>query len=172
VIKNNQWAISVPLEKQTRCQTLAQKAIAAGFQGVQVDGNDIFALHYVLENAIEKARNGEPTLIEAISYRLSDHTTADDATRYQPSHQVEEAKQLIPIERLKKYLLKQNILTQTDIDKIITEAEAEIEKNIDVYLNQNQQKIETIFDYHYAALPDYLIEQRAEAMEEFNHAHD
>lgn len=172
VIKNNQWAISVPLEKQTRCQTLAQKAIAAGFQGVQVDGNDVFALHHVLENAIAKARNGEPTLIEAISYRLSDHTTADDATRYQPSHQVEEAKQLIPIERLKKYLLKQNILTEADIEKMNIEAEAEVEKNIEVYLSQNQQKIETIFDYHYAALPDYLIEQRAEAMEEFHHAHD
>lgn len=172
VIKNNQWAISVPLEKQTRCQTLAQKAIAAGFQGVQVDGNDVFALHFVLENAIKKARKGEPTLIEALSYRLSDHTTADDASRYQPSQQVEEARNLVPIARLEKYLLKQNILSSTQMDVIISNAETEVEKNIQEYLSKKPQKIEHIFDYHYASLPDYLIEQRAQAMEEFFNAHD
>ena len=173
VIKNNQWAISVPLEKQTRCQTLAQKAIAAGFQGVQVDGNDIFALHHVLEKAIEKARNQEgPTLIEAISYRLSDHTTADDASRYQPAHQVEHARQFKPIERLQKYILQQNILSENDIAKMLDECEQEVEEQINIYLENKPQSIESIFDFHYATLPDYLIEQRAEALEEFQNAHD
>jgi 2-oxoisovalerate dehydrogenase E1 component alpha subunit len=172
LIKNNQWAISVPLEKQTRCETLAQKAIAAGFEGVQVDGNDIFALHHVLETAVAKARNhGGPTLIEALSYRLSDHTTADDASRYQPADQVKHAEQFKPIDRLKKYILQQNILSEADIAKMIEGCEQEVEAQIEIYLNNKPQALESIFDYHFATLPDYLIEQRAEALEEFSHAH-
>jgi 2-oxoisovalerate dehydrogenase E1 component alpha subunit len=84
VIVNNKWAISVPIEHQTATKTLAQKAIAAGIPGVQVDGNDIIAVrHTVMAEAIAAARDGKgPTVIEAVTYRLSDHTTADDATRY------------------------------------------------------------------------------------------
>ena len=86
IVNNNQWAISVPLSQQTRCQTIAQKAIAAGFEGLQVDGNDVIAVRHATQLALDKARSGGgPTLIEALSYRLCDHTTADDATRYQSS---------------------------------------------------------------------------------------
>jgi 2-oxoisovalerate dehydrogenase E1 component alpha subunit len=80
VVNNNQWAISVPLKLQTGSQTLAQKAIAAGFPGEQVDGNDVIAVRAASEAAIAAAREGnEPRLIEAVTYRLGDHTTADDA---------------------------------------------------------------------------------------------
>lgn len=168
VIQNNQWAISVPLSQQTRCQTLAQKAIAAGFEGIQVDGNDIYALHEILSRSIEKARNsGGPTLIEAISYRLSDHTTADDATRYQPADEVKAMHAFKPIERLKKYMLEQQLLTESDCQTIIKACEDEVESQIEEYLNLPSPSIESAFDYHYAELPDYLIEQRAEALEEY-----
>ena len=111
VVNNNQWAISVPRDKQTATQTIAQKAIAAGFTGQQVDGNDILATRQIIGDAIEKARRGEgPTLIEALSYRLCDHTTADDATRYQPSLEVEEARPKEPIARFKHFLMEQKIL--------------------------------------------------------------
>ncbi|MDQ5883711.1 MAG: 2-oxoisovalerate dehydrogenase component alpha subunit [Pseudomonadota bacterium] len=172
VIQNNQWAISVPLSQQTHCQTLAQKAIAAGFEGIQVDGNDVFALHERLTAAIEKARTGGgPSLIEALSYRLSDHTTADDATRYQPSEEVKAAQAFKPIERLKKYILSQEILSEADIKKMMHDCEQEVEAQIEEYLNLPSPLIQTAFDYHYAELPDYLIEQRAEAMEVY-HAND
>src|SRR6267378_5335407 len=90
VVTNNQWAISVPLRLQTASETLAQKAIAAGFIGEQVDGNDIVAMHAAAEEAIEAARNSRgPRFIEAVTYRLGDHTTADDAARYRPTEEVQ-----------------------------------------------------------------------------------
>ena len=83
--QNNRWAISVPLEKQTAAATLAQKAVAAGFDGVQVDGNDVLAVYRVVREAVERARSGGgPTLVEALTYRIAIHTTTDDPTRYQP----------------------------------------------------------------------------------------
>ncbi len=85
VANNNQWAISVPLKLQTASETLAQKAIAAGFAGEQVDGNDVIAVHAAMADAIADARAGKgPRLIEALTYRLSDHTTADDAATLPP----------------------------------------------------------------------------------------
>lgn len=171
VVNNNQWAISVPRDKQTSTQTIAQKAIAAGFEGIQVDGNDILANRQVIGDAIEKARRGEgPTLIEAITYRLCDHTTADDATRYQPSNEVEQAKPREPISRFKSYLLSHNIWTAQDEEKLVMECAEKVEKAVDEYLNTSPQPVTSIFDYHYEQLPEYLVEQRAIAMEEFSHA--
>ena len=90
VANNNQWAISVPLKLQTASETLAQKAIAAGFSGEQVDGNDVIAVRAAAEDGIAQARAGAgPRLIEALTYRLSDHTTADDAARYRPPEEVQ-----------------------------------------------------------------------------------
>lgn len=166
VINNNKWAISVPIQKQTKCQTLAQKAIAAGFSGVQVDGNDILATRAVIGDAILKARNnGGPTLVEAISYRLSDHTTADDATRYQPKDEVEYALDKEPIIRFKLFLEQQNLWDNSKEKALIDSCNLEVSQAVDEYLNRPPQPISSIFDYHYATLPDYLIEQRATAME-------
>ncbi len=174
VIINNQWAISVPRHEQSKCQTLAQKAIAAGISGIQVDGNDIFALHHVISNAIKEARgpHSKPCVIEALTYRLSDHTTADDATRYQPKAEVEKARTIEALYRLQRYLLQQNILTEQDIQEIRQACQTEVEAASLDYLQTKPPSIEQIFDYHFAKLPNYLIEQRATAIEEFQNAHD
>src|SRR5512145_104033 len=108
VINNNQWAISVPLRLQTACSTLAQKAIAAGFPGEQVDGNDVIAMRAAADAALAAARSGGgPRLIEAVTYRLGDHTTADDASRYRPPEEVQARWKEEPIARLRAYLVGQ-----------------------------------------------------------------
>lgn len=171
VINNNQWAISVPLSQQTATQTLAQKAISAGFQGVVVDGNDVLALHQEISAAIEKARRQEgPTLIEARSYRLSDHTTADDATRYQPQAEVDASKPKEPLARFKYFLEQHHAWTAAQEEALLTECNTLIQTEVDAYLERTAQPITAMFDYHYATLPDYLIEQRAIAMENADHA--
>src|SRR5512145_2623786 len=108
VINNNQWAISVPLRLQTASETLAQKAIAAGFCGEQVDGNDVVAMRDAADEALAAARRGDgPRLIEAVTYRLGDHTTADDASRYRPPEEVQARWKEEPIARLRAYLVGQ-----------------------------------------------------------------
>lgn len=103
--QNNHWAISVPLRKQTLAKTLAQKAIAYGFEGIQVDGNDIFAVYLATKEALERARAGNgPTLIECVTYRIGDHTTADDASRYRSQDEVEQWRKKDPIDRLRNYM--------------------------------------------------------------------
>lgn len=171
VVNNNQWAISVPRDKQTGTETIAQKAIAAGFAGVQIDGNDILATRQIIGDAIEKARRGEgPTLIEAITYRLCDHTTADDATRYQPSHEVEQAKPKEPIARFKHYLVQNKLWSNNEEEQLVIDCSKQVEQAVDEYLNTSPQPVSSMFDYHYAQLPEYLVEQRAIAMEEAAHA--
>lgn len=171
VINNNQWAISVPLKQQTAAQTLAQKAIAAGVHGLIVDGNDILALRQEIGLAIDRARHQKgPTLIEARSYRLSDHTTADDATRYQPQPEVEQALPKEPIARFKHYLEQHHGWTQEKEVALLQICNQELQKEVDTYLQSTPQPITSIFDYHYESLPDYLIEQRATAMEAYKHA--
>ncbi|MCH9757465.1 MAG: pyruvate dehydrogenase (acetyl-transferring) E1 component subunit alpha [Gammaproteobacteria bacterium] len=166
VVNNNQWAISVPLEQQTKCETLAQKAIAAGFEGVQVDGNDILATREVIGEAIEKARRGEgPTLVEAMTYRLSDHTTADDATRYQPQDMVEIAETREPIARFKRFLEKEHNWDAEEDEALVKTLKADIDAAVKEYLNRTPQPIESMFDYHYAETPAELLEQRETAKE-------
>ncbi len=171
VVNNNQWAISVPLSKQTAAETVAQKAIAAGFKGIQIDGNDILACRAVIGDAIENARQGKgPTLIEALTYRLCDHTTADDASRYQPCEEVEAAKLKEPIARFKHFLEAEQQWDEKQEQDLIEEANQLVDKAVEEYLNCPPQPVSSAFDYHYAELPTYLIEQRALAMEEAAHA--
>jgi len=113
ICQNNQWAISVPRERQTAAETLAQKALAYGFEGIQVDGNDIFAVYSAARAALEKARSGGgPTFIECHTYRLSHHTTADDATRYRSREEVEQWKKKDPILRLGLYMEKRGLMPE------------------------------------------------------------
>ena len=171
VVNNNQWAISVNIAQQTATKTIAQKAIAAGFAGVQVDGNDILATRQVIGEAIEKARRGDgPTLVEAKTYRLCDHTTADDATRYQPKEEVESASLKEPISRFRHFLKEQNLWTDRQEDALQKACSEEVQAAANEYLSQSPQPITSMFDYHYATLPDYLVEQRAIAMEGDIHA--
>jgi len=104
ICQNNQWAISVPLSGQTAAATLAQKAVAYGFEGVQVDGNDVFAVYRATRDALMKAREGGgPTFIECLTYRVADHTTSDDAGRYRSAEEVAAWSARDPLLRLERY---------------------------------------------------------------------
>ena len=167
VVNNNQWAISVNITQQTAAKTIAQKAIAAGFEGIQVDGNDILGTRQVIGDAIEKARRGKgPTLIEALTYRLSDHTTADDATRYQPKEEVEIATHNEPIKRFKHFLEQKKMWDKDQEEDLLLSCATKVQDAVEEYLNRPPQPITSAFDYHFETLPDYLIEQRAIAMED------
>ncbi len=113
ICQNNQWAISLPREKQSASKTIAQKAYSYGFEGLQVDGNDVFAVYKATDYALNKAREGNgPTFIECFTYRVSDHTTADDATRYRSKEEVEMWKAKDPIQRLKLFMEKKGRWTK------------------------------------------------------------
>jgi len=161
VVNNNQWAISIPRENQTRCETIAQKAFAGGIHGEQVDGNDIIGLHHVMENAIERARKGEgPSVIEALTYRLCDHTTADDATRYRPEEEVKTAWKKEPIERLRNYLQANGNWDDNKEQALLSECSATIEEQVNAYLDTQPQPPETMFDFMFDTIPHDLAEQR------------
>jgi 2-oxoisovalerate dehydrogenase E1 component alpha subunit len=163
VINNNQWAISTPREEQTNCKTFAQKAIAAGIEGVQTDGNDVVAMSHVMHCALSKARSGKgPTLVEAISYRLCDHTTADDATRYIPQDQFDHAKKFEPLLRLKKYLTAQKCWSEKQ-DKALTEKlHGDVENIVKRFLEKPKPQARDMFDHLYETLPEALAWQRDE----------
>jgi 2-oxoisovalerate dehydrogenase E1 component subunit alpha len=163
VANNNQWAISVPLKLQTASETLAQKAIAAGFAGEQVDGNDVIAMRAAAEEAIAQARaGGGPRLIEAVTYRLSDHTTADDAARYRPPEEVQARWKEEPIARLRAYLVSQKAWGKAQEEELAAECQKQIEAAIERYLASSPRAPETMFDHLYAELPRSYAGQRAE----------
>jgi len=163
VANNNQWAISVPLQLQTASQTLAQKAIAAGFSGEQVDGNDVIAMRAAAEDAIGEARaGGGPRLIEAVTYRLSDHTTADDAARYRPPEEVQARWKEEPIARLRAYLVSQKAWGKSQEEELAADCQKRIEAAIERYLATAPRAPETMFDHLYAELPRTYASQRAE----------
>lgn len=164
VINNNEWAISTPRNKQSHAQTLAQKAIAGGIPGEQIDGNDVIAVQERVSRAVEKARQGGgPTLIEALSYRLADHTTADDATRYRSEQALRQAQRNDPLIRLRHYLQKQNIWDADQETLFTTASQQTIEQAVNEYLALPPPQVNELFDYHYAQLPLDLSEQRIEA---------
>src|SRR5882724_2094277 len=163
VATNNQWAISVPLRLQTASETLAQKAIAAGFIGEQVDGHDVVAIYLLAEEAIEAARNGRgPRFIEAVTYRLGDHTTADDAARYRPTEEVQARWKEEPIARLRSFLAGQHAWSKTDEEQLSAECQQQIDAAVERYLDVKPRPPETMFDHLYAELPRAYAAQRRE----------
>lgn len=166
IVNNNRWAISLPLENQTRAKTIAQKGIAAGIAGEQVDGNDVIAMNSRLELAVEKARNGGgPTLIEAITYRLCDHTTADDANRYRSEKELKENWHYEPVKRMNLFLTRMGYWSTADEENLLKSCHDEIEKEVEIYLNTPAQPVESLFDYLYAVLPDSLEPQRSSLLQ-------
>jgi pyruvate dehydrogenase E1 component alpha subunit len=162
IVNNNQWAISVPRTRQTAAETLAQKAVAAGIPGTQVDGNDVIAVRHTVGTAIERARAGEgPTLVEALTYRLSDHTTADDASRYREDAEVSAHWKEEPIARLRQYLSENGHWTKVEEETLITDCAAQVETGASEYLATPPLPTAAMFDHLYAVLPEALAEQRA-----------
>jgi 2-oxoisovalerate dehydrogenase E1 component alpha subunit len=163
VVNNNQWAISVPLRRQTASQTLAQKAIAAGFSGEQVDGNDVIAVRAAVDTAIAAARAGEgPRLIEAVTYRLGDHTTADDASRYRSAEEVQEHWKEEPLTRVRTYLVKRFNWNKAQEEEVTSECNRRVDAAIERYLEIAPRAPETMFDHLYAKLPSIYAGQRKE----------
>ncbi len=164
VINNNQWAISVPRQLQSGAETLAQKSIAAGIHGVQVDGNDALALHYTLHEALHRARQGNgATVVEALTYRLCDHTTADDAGRYRDDNEVGQHWKEDPIARLRTFLSDAGEWDKADEEALISDCNQQIEEAVARYLDTPRQPAEAMFDFLYETLPEGLARQRAEA---------
>ena len=160
-IVNNGWAISVPVAAQTAAQTLAQKAVAAGIPGVQIDGNDVFAVRQVVGEALEAARRGAgPCVIEALTYRLSDHTTADDAGRYRPAQEVKDAWALEPLIRMRKFLLHAGHWDAAREAALLEECGAAVDAAVAEYLGRPAPATDAMFDHLFAALPAHLHEQR------------
>jgi pyruvate dehydrogenase E1 component alpha subunit len=150
---NNQWAISVPRARQTRAETIAQKAVAYGFPGVQVDGNDLLAVYAATREAVERARRGGgPTLIEAVTYRLLGHSTADDPTRYRSEAEVAEWEAKEPLPRFRRYLEARGLLDAATHDGLEAEAEAEVRAAIErAEARMAEARPEAMFDVVYAA---------------------
>lgn len=164
VISNNGWSISVPLAKQTAAATLAQKAIAAGIPGEQVDGNDVIAVRAVLQEALARARDGlGPTVVEAVTYRLSDHTTADDASRYRDDAEVSRHWPAEPVARLRNHLTRAGIWDKDKEEALLQECGRAVEQAADEYLATPPLPVSAFFDNIYAELPTDLVEQRRAA---------
>src|SRR5262249_40317095 len=163
IINNNQWAISVPLRLQTATETLAQKAIAAGFPGEQVDGNDVICVRDAVEEAITDARSGNgPRLIEAVTYRLGDHTTADDAARYRFPEEVQARWREEPIARLRAYLVSRKVWGKAQEEELSAKCQKHVEAAVERYLGVGARAPETMFDHLYAQLPSTYAGQRNE----------
>ena len=167
IATNNQWAISVPRKSQSAAATLAQKAIAAGIPGVQVDGNDLIAVRQAAQEAIERARSGGgPSLIEAVSYRLSDHTTADDASRYRSADELAEAWQREPIGRLRNYLLESGAWSRQDEEALLKSVNEQVQEASQAYLAHPAPPVTQMFDHLHAVLPAAYVQQREAALRE------
>jgi pyruvate dehydrogenase E1 component alpha subunit len=157
---NNQYAISLPVSKQTAATTLAQKAIAFGFAGIRVDGNDVLAMYAATKEALEKARSGgEPTLIEAFTYRMGDHTTSDDASRYRTKNEVEEWAKKDPIERYKLYLKNKGIWDEVFESRAQKEADDLVSQAVEQAENTPPPSLDDLFIYTYKNMTDDLTQE-------------
>ena len=158
--QNNQWAISLPWEKQSASPTLAEKAFAYGFEGVRIDGNDIFAVYAAVKMAADRARQGGgPTLIEGLTYRLGAHTTSDDPTRYRKDEEVKRWRERDPIIRLERFLLNREILTSEDMRAIREESIAWARKSFEEVERVEEPTYEDTYRYLYHEVPPILSEQ-------------
>jgi pyruvate dehydrogenase E1 component alpha subunit len=158
---NNGWAISTPCGIQTASETFAQKAIAYGMPTVQVDGNDLFAVYQAHHDAIERARaGGGPSFIECLTYRLGDHTTADDARRYRPPEALEAAVQRDPLVRTRKYLEAKGLWGEDEEARTHQRAHTIVREVTHAALEIEKPAVTDLFDYTFEELPPELMRQR------------
>jgi len=172
ICENNQYAISTPRAKQTASKTIAQKALAYGFPGVIVDGNDLFAMYAVTKEAVERARKGEgPTLIEAYTYRFGDHTTSDDATKYRTKEEVEAWRPKNPMRRLQLYLSSKKMWDEKyeaalrekftkEIDEMVARVEAAPDPTLDELFAFTYAEMTQEQKMQLSGLKDYLARKQ------------
>jgi pyruvate dehydrogenase E1 component alpha subunit len=162
VIQNNQWAISIPRAAQTRAETLAQKAIAAGIHGIQVDGNDALAMFRATSEAFERARAGVgPTVIEAVTYRLGVHTTADDPRKYRDEAEEKDAWTREPLLRFAGYLKAKGVLDAAGLEALRAEVRAEVQEAVATYEALEAHPADRPFDHVFGTEHAVIREQRA-----------
>jgi pyruvate dehydrogenase E1 component alpha subunit len=169
VCQNNHWAISMPRRKQTRAGTIAQKALAYGMPGIQVDGNDVLAVYSAVNEAVARARSGGgPTLVECVTYRMMMHTTADDPKRYRTDAELESWKAKDPITRFEIYLRRKKLLSPKKIAKIDEAVRDRIQTAVDRAEAQMQSLGDPMdmFEHAYAEMPAHLAAQRKELADE------
>jgi 2-oxoisovalerate dehydrogenase E1 component alpha subunit len=159
--QNNGWAISLPRSEQTASETIAEKAIGYGMPGVQVDGNDLFAVYSATRQAVERARSGRgPTLIEAVTYRMGPHTTADDPLRYRRTEETEEWKGRDPIERVRLYLSERDRWSDDWERRIAEGAAREIDQAIELAESLPDPTPDDMFGSMFEEVPSHLLRQR------------
>jgi pyruvate dehydrogenase E1 component alpha subunit len=162
VVVNNGWAISVPAAAQTAAQTFAQKGLGNGVPGVQVDGNDMLGVRKVMEDVLARARAGEgPTVVEAVTYRLSDHTTADDASRYRSAEELAAAWKVEPLLRTRQFLEARGLWDETREAQLRAECATRIDDAVRGYQGRTAVSTDAMFDHLYANPPAALAEQIA-----------
>ncbi len=162
IIENNQWAISVPRNRQSAAQTLAQKAIAAGIKGVQVDGNDVIGVYKVVKDAIDHARDG-PTVIECVTYRMGMHTTSDDPSKYRPEADVDKWKAKDPLKRVGAYLRAKGLWDDAKEKQATDEQMAKIDEAV-ANAEAFKPDPKSMFENVYSFVPEVLKEEEDDAV--------
>jgi pyruvate dehydrogenase E1 component alpha subunit len=164
VLKNNGWAISTPVRKQTATTSFAARAAGYGMVGELVDGNDLFAMHDACSRAVARARAGEgPTLIEARTYRMGPHNTSDDPTRYVDPAELEERRALDPVDRVRRYLTAEGLVDEAAEQRLVEELRAEFDAAMADAEAAPAPGAGALFDHVYARPPQRLERQRREA---------
>ncbi|MEW6349828.1 MAG: pyruvate dehydrogenase (acetyl-transferring) E1 component subunit alpha [Thermodesulfobacteriota bacterium] len=172
VIQNNHWAISVPVEKQTASETIAQKACAYGIDHARIDGNDVFAIYLTAKRLLDAARSDyRPALIELVTYRMDDHTTADDASRYRTAEMLAPWLAKDPVDRLRKYLTANKGWDEGKEADLIAELTAEVEQCVRDYEGAAHPPPAQVFDHTYEEMPWHLQEQRDQFLMYLGEAH-
>lgn len=159
-IQNNQYAISTPIEKQTKSINLAVKSVAFGMPGIKVDGNDFFAMYAAYKEAMAYARAGNgPVLIEAFTYRVGAHTTSDDPSKYRTREEEKEWEKTDPLKRLKKYMHSVGITIENE-EKLIEQYKQEVDKQFAAAENFRPYELDDVFKYMYVDTPEDLKRQQ------------
>lgn len=167
---NNQYAISLPVEKQSGVAELYRKGLGYGIHSIRVDGNDVIAVYQATKEAAERARNGQgPTFLELLTYRAGSHSSSDDPTRYRSKEETEHWQAKDPIERMKKYMQQLGIWTEEYEAEAWEQARFKINKATSEAENVPQPSWDTLFDHVYEELPQHLIEQRDQLMANESH---
>jgi len=170
--ENNNWAISMPRDRQTASDSIAVKAEAYGFEGVQVDGNDPLAVHETVSEALADARAGEPVLVESLTYRQGAHTTSDDPDRYRPEKEdLPEWRTADPVDRYADYLHDQGAIDENFVENCFDEARAEIDDAVDAAEAVGEPDVDELFDYVFAERTPRIDAQKS-WLDEWLETHD